>query len=140
MIGRTAANKAVMAWIDADPRRGLVGCTPAMIAQVAIDAYLEAVTRSFKEATTNPDGEGPVRMNVGLRRPDCTCSEPDCQDEFCPQHGRDATETPKPCICEHLAYHHTEMNRTGRLVEIPCTADGCRCPDYMPNYLTRGPL
>lgn len=74
------------------------------------------------------------------RRPDCTCSQPDYQDEFCPQHGRDATETPKPCICEHLAYYHTEMTRTGRLVEIPCTADGCRCPDYMPNYLTRGPL
>lgn len=42
----TAAYRAVMEWIerpDADPRRGLTGCTPAMVAGVAINAYRAAL-------------------------------------------------------------------------------------------------
>ena len=41
-----AANKAVTDWIDdpgAEPGRGLIGCTPATIAQMAIDAYKKAL-------------------------------------------------------------------------------------------------
>lgn len=36
---RVAASRSVMAWLDLDPGRGLIGCTPAMISQVAVDAY-----------------------------------------------------------------------------------------------------
>ena len=42
LAARTAANRAVMAWIDADPGRDLVGCTPSMVAGVAINAFLDA--------------------------------------------------------------------------------------------------
>jgi len=40
----TAAYLAVMAWIDAEPTRALVGCTPSMVAAVAIDAYRKTST------------------------------------------------------------------------------------------------
>lgn len=40
-----AAAKAVAEWIDADPARELIGCTPAMLAQVALSAARKAGIR-----------------------------------------------------------------------------------------------
>lgn len=41
-VASAAASKAVAAWFDADPSRGLIGCTPSMVAGVAINAYQSA--------------------------------------------------------------------------------------------------
>ncbi|MCT7364030.1 hypothetical protein A7G45_31590 [Mycolicibacterium llatzerense] len=41
--GYTAANRAVWEW-DESPGRGLIGGTPAMVAQTAVDAYRKAVS------------------------------------------------------------------------------------------------
>lgn len=45
-VADTAAAGAVMQWIDSDPNRGLVGCTPAMVAGVAVNAYRKAINTS----------------------------------------------------------------------------------------------
>lgn len=36
---QTAAAGAVMDWLDADEYRAFIGCTPAMVAQIAVNAY-----------------------------------------------------------------------------------------------------
>lgn len=36
---QTAATRAVARWLDNTPPARLIGCTPAMVAQVATDAY-----------------------------------------------------------------------------------------------------
>lgn len=38
-----AASKAVTDWFDAQPSRGLLGCTPSMVAGIAINAYRQAL-------------------------------------------------------------------------------------------------
>lgn len=45
---QTAAARAVMDWIDADPARALVGCTPSMIATLAVNAYQDSVNASLE--------------------------------------------------------------------------------------------
>ena len=40
---QTAATKAVCDWLDGDEHRALINCTPAMISQVAVDAYRKAL-------------------------------------------------------------------------------------------------
>lgn len=50
-----AANRAVMDWIDADPSRRLVGCTPAMVAGLAVNAYRETLGSAPVVAEPEPD-------------------------------------------------------------------------------------
>lgn len=49
-----AANKAVMEWIDADSSRKLIGCTPAMVAQLAVDAYRKRIRQGVVLADGEP--------------------------------------------------------------------------------------
>ena len=42
-VAKCAATRAVMAWIDADPRRALVGCAESMIVGIAINAYRDSL-------------------------------------------------------------------------------------------------
>lgn len=51
----TAACRAVLQWIDADPSRDLVGCTPAMVAHVAVLAYKRAITGAAEPVANNPE-------------------------------------------------------------------------------------
>jgi len=46
----TRAYKAVADWIDADTGRSLFGCTPSMVAGVAINAYRVALTEDHGSA------------------------------------------------------------------------------------------
>jgi len=43
---QTAAAKAVRDWLDGDEHRALINCTPAMISQVAVNAYRKALAES----------------------------------------------------------------------------------------------
>ena len=51
---RIAADRAVMDWVDGDNGVGLVGCTPSMIAQVAVDAYVGERRAVVEYAVRNP--------------------------------------------------------------------------------------
>ncbi|OBK22543.1 hypothetical protein [Mycobacterium asiaticum] len=53
LTAECAAYKAVTDWIDAQPSRGLIGCTPSMVAGVAINAYRDALA-----AGADDDGWG----------------------------------------------------------------------------------
>lgn len=50
---QTAASVAVMDWLDADEYRAVIGCTPAMVAQIAVNAYRQA--RDAAIITTTPE-------------------------------------------------------------------------------------
>ena len=46
---QTAAAKAVCDWLDGDEHRALINCTPAMISQVAVNAYRKALAATIVE-------------------------------------------------------------------------------------------
>ncbi|MDP7729523.1 hypothetical protein [Mycobacterium sp. TY813] len=43
LTAECAAYKAVTDWLDEQPSRGLIGCTPSMVAGVALNAYRAAL-------------------------------------------------------------------------------------------------
>ena len=67
---QTAAAGAVMDWLDGDEYRAFIGCTPAMVAQVAVNAYRRSREQACAITTVEqldalPD-EAIVRSNSGV--------------------------------------------------------------------------
>jgi hypothetical protein len=94
---QTAAARAVMEWIDKplppeEPRRALIGCTPAMIAQLAADAYRDHIAEHGSTFTFDEMRITLVAFAMWLQIGDPRTPVSDLVDRFIEETTEDETD------------------------------------------------